>query len=46
MIRFISEIQPMCQGIHFMSLGWPEVVVQVIDAIGGSEGNRAAIAGK
>ena len=33
MIRFTNEIKSMCQGIHFMPLGWSDVVVQVIDAI-------------
>jgi len=36
MIRFIRETRPMCQGIHFMPLGWSDVVVRVVDAIGES----------
>ena len=33
MARFTREIKPMCQGIHFMPLGWSDAVVDVIDAI-------------
>ena len=33
MVKFASEIKPMVQGIHFMPLGWPDAVVEVIDAI-------------
>jgi 5,10-methylenetetrahydrofolate reductase len=33
MARFTREIKPMCQGIHFMPLGWTDAVVDVIDAI-------------
>lgn len=29
--RLISEIGPMVQGVHFMPLGWSDVVVQVIE---------------
>ena len=37
MTRFTHEIKPMCQGIHFMPLGWSDVVVDVIDAINGAD---------
>ena len=37
MARFTREIKPMCQGIHFMPLGWSDAVVDVIDAINGSD---------
>jgi len=33
MTRFTREIKPMCQGIHFMPLGWSDVAVKVVDAI-------------
>jgi 5,10-methylenetetrahydrofolate reductase len=36
MTRFSREIKPMCQGIHFMPLGWSDAVVDVVDAINGS----------
>jgi 5,10-methylenetetrahydrofolate reductase len=31
--RFIKEIQPVCQGIHFMPLGWSDVVAELLDDI-------------
>ena len=37
MAGFTREIRPMCQGIHFMSLGWSDAVVEVIDALNGDE---------
>ena len=37
MARFTREIKPMCQGIHFMPLGWSDAVVDVIDAINGAD---------
>ena len=28
--RLVSEIIPMVQGVHFMPLGWSDIVVEVI----------------
>jgi len=33
-IELVEALRPMCQGIHFMPLGWMDVVVQVLDACG------------
>jgi methylenetetrahydrofolate reductase (NADH) len=35
--EFLKEVAPMCQGIHFMPLGWSDVVQRIIDA--GLNGN-------
>jgi 5,10-methylenetetrahydrofolate reductase len=42
--RLISEIAPMVQGVHFMPLGWSDVVMRVIENIkaNGSELARAS----
>ncbi len=32
-LRLVKEIGPMVQGVHFMPLGWSDVVVQVVDAM-------------
>ena len=31
--RLVAEIAPMVQGVHFMPLGWSDVVVRVIEQI-------------
>jgi len=31
-VEFLKEVGPMCQGIHFMPLGWSDLVPQIIDA--------------
>lgn len=46
MIRFTSEIKSMCQGIHFMPLGWSDVVVEVVDAIKADEDEMAKAVGE
>ena len=46
MIRFTREIKSMCQGIHFMPLGWSDVVVQVVDAIKTDENEVARAVGE
>ncbi len=30
--EFLKDVAPMCQGIHFMPLGWSELVPQIISA--------------
>ncbi len=30
--ELLREIAPMCQGVHFMPLGWSDIVPQIIDA--------------
>jgi methylenetetrahydrofolate reductase (NADPH) len=30
--EFLREVAPMCQGIHFMPLGWSDAVPRIIDA--------------
>ena len=30
--ELLKEVAPMCQGVHFMPLGWSDVVPQIIDA--------------
>jgi methylenetetrahydrofolate reductase (NADPH) len=37
--ELLREIAPMCQGIHFMPLGWSDAVPRIIDA--SFNGNRA-----
>ncbi len=32
--RLIKELKPMCQGIHIMSIGWPNMVPLVLKACG------------
>lgn len=32
--RLISELKPMCNGIHIMPIGWDKVVPKVLDASG------------
>ena len=29
---FLKEVAPMCQGVHFMPLGWSDIVPRIIDA--------------
>jgi 5,10-methylenetetrahydrofolate reductase len=29
--EFLKEVAPMCQGIHFMPLGWSDIVPQIIE---------------
>jgi methylenetetrahydrofolate reductase (NADPH) len=29
---FLNEVAPMCQGVHFMPLGWSDTVPRIIDA--------------
>ena len=41
--RLVNEIGPMVQGVHFMPLGWPDVVVSVIKEIE-AQGNKFALA--
>ncbi len=45
MAGFTREIKPMCQGIHFMPLGWSDAVVEVIDAIGDIDPGLAVAVG-
>lgn len=33
-IRLIQEIKPMAQGVHFMPLGWSDIVPEVLEAVG------------
>ena len=33
-IELVNELKPMCQGIHFMPLGWMDVVPPILDACG------------
>jgi methylenetetrahydrofolate reductase (NADPH) len=42
--RLVSQIAPMVQGVHFMPMGWSDVVVRVIENIkaNGSELARAS----
>ena len=35
--RLVAEIAPMVQGVHFMPLGWSDVVVSVADQLWGTE---------
>lgn len=30
--EFLKEVSPMCQGVHFMPLGWSELVPKIIEA--------------
>jgi 5,10-methylenetetrahydrofolate reductase len=32
--RLLKEVAPMCQGIHFMPMGWSDVVPQIIKGAG------------
>ena len=41
--RLVNEIGPMVQGVHFMPLGWSDVVVSVIKEIE-AQGNKFALA--
>jgi 5,10-methylenetetrahydrofolate reductase len=34
MAEFINEIQPMCQGVHVMAMGWERYVPGLLDACG------------
>jgi 5,10-methylenetetrahydrofolate reductase len=43
--RLVSEIAPMVQGVHFMPLGWSDVVVRVIEEINESGSVFATAAG-
>jgi methylenetetrahydrofolate reductase (NADPH) len=31
-VRLLKEVAPMCQGIHFMPMGWSDVVPEIIKA--------------
>ena len=35
--RLVTDIGPMVQGVHFMPLGWSDVVVSVVDRVWGRE---------
>ena len=37
MASFTRDIKPMCQGVHFMPLGWSDTVIDVIDALNGAD---------
>jgi 5,10-methylenetetrahydrofolate reductase len=43
--RLVAEIAPMVQGVHFMPLGWSDVVVRVIEQIQEKQRNFARAAG-
>jgi hypothetical protein len=43
--RLVKEIAPMVQGVHFMPLGWSDVVLRVIEEIDESASLFAAAAG-
>jgi 5,10-methylenetetrahydrofolate reductase len=43
--RLVSEIAPMVQGVHFMPLGWSDVVVRVVEEMMESEGKFARASG-
>jgi len=43
--RLVKEIAPMVQGVHFMPLGWSDVVVEVVAAIKASEGDLVQAVG-
>jgi 5,10-methylenetetrahydrofolate reductase len=30
-IRLIREMKPLCQGIHFMPLGWESLVLEIVE---------------
>ena len=30
--EFLLEVAPMCQGVHFMPLGWSDVVPRIIES--------------
>lgn len=32
-IRLVKEIAPMAQGVHFMPLGWSDIIPEVVEAI-------------
>jgi 5,10-methylenetetrahydrofolate reductase len=32
-IELVREIAPMAQGVHFMPLGWPDIVPAVVEAV-------------
>jgi methylenetetrahydrofolate reductase (NADPH) len=34
--RLLKEIGPMVQGVHFMPLGWSDIIPQVLDRVAGS----------
>ena len=38
--RLISEIAPMVQGVHFMPLGWSDVVPQILERAGFGDSGR------
>ena len=39
--EFLREVVPMCQGVHFMPLGWSDIVPQIISE--SFNGNRPAV---
>jgi methylenetetrahydrofolate reductase (NADH) len=43
--RLVAEIAPMVQGVHFMPLGWSDVVVRVIEEIQENGRNFARVSG-
>jgi methylenetetrahydrofolate reductase (NADPH) len=43
--HLVSEIAPMVQGVHFMPLGWSDVVVPVIEELNESGSGFARAAG-
>jgi len=43
--RLVAEIAPMVQGVHFMPLGWTDVVVRVMEQIQVRQRNFARAAG-
>jgi len=45
MARFTREIKPMVQGIHFMPLGWSDVVIKIIEEIDESMSESVRAAG-
>jgi 5,10-methylenetetrahydrofolate reductase len=44
-LRLVKEIGPMVQGVHFMPLGWSDVVVEVIDSLKGPDKQFAKAVG-
>ena len=43
--RLVSEIAPMVQGVHFMPLGWSDVVVRVVEEMIANESKFARASG-
>jgi len=33
MVEFLKEVAPMCEGVHFMPLGWSDLVPRIMEAL-------------